>query len=80
MKTTVELPDELLREVGQLAQAEGTTVRSLVEEDLREVIARHDAAGRFTLRDASVPGAGLAPSFADATWARLREAAYRDRL
>jgi hypothetical protein len=80
MKTTVELPDELFHEVQQLARTEGTTMRSLMEEGLRAVIARHLAAGRFTLRDASVPGEGLAPAFADATWAQLREAAYGDRL
>jgi hypothetical protein len=80
MKTTVELPDELLREVQQLARAERTTMRSLMEEGLREVIARHLAAGRFTLRDASVPGEGVSAEFADATWAQLREAAYGDRL
>ena len=80
MKTTVELPDELLREVQRLARAEGTTMRSLMEEGLREVIARHLAAGRFTLRDASVPGEGVSAQFADATWAQLREAAYGDRL
>jgi Arc/MetJ family transcription regulator len=80
MKTTVELPDELLQEVQRLARAEGTTMRSLMEEGLREVIARHLAAGRFTLRDASVPGEGVSAQFADATWAQLREAAYGDRL
>jgi predicted transcriptional regulator len=80
MKTTVELPDELLREVQRLARAEGTTMRSLMEEGLREVIARHVAAGRFSLRDASVPGEGVSAQFADATWAQLREAAYGDRL
>ncbi|HMH90465.1 MAG TPA: type II toxin-antitoxin system VapB family antitoxin [Streptosporangiaceae bacterium] len=80
MKTTVELPDELLREIQRLARAEGTTMRSLMEEGLREVIARHLAAGRFTLRDASVPGEGVSAQFADATWAQLREAAYGDRL
>ena len=80
MKTTVELPDELLREVQRLARAEGTTMRSLMEEGLREVIARHLAAGRFTLRDASVPGEGVSAELADATWAQLREAAYGDRL
>jgi len=80
MKTTVELPDELLREVQRLARAEGTTMRSLMEEGLREVIARHVGAGRFTLRDGSVPGEGVSAQFADATWAQLREAAYGDRL
>jgi hypothetical protein len=51
-----------------------------MEEGLREVIARHLAAGRFTLRDGSVPGEGVSAQFADATWAQLREAAYGDRL
>ena len=55
-------------------------MRSLMEEGLRAVIARHHAAGRFTLRDASVPGDGVSAQFADATWAQLREAAYGDRL
>ena len=44
MKTTVDLPDELLREVQQVARAEGTTMRSLLEEGLRAVLARHLAA------------------------------------
>jgi hypothetical protein len=55
-------------------------MRSLVEEGLRAVIARHQAGGRFALRDANVPGEGLSGQFAGATWTRLRAAAYQDRL
>lgn len=80
MKTTVELPDELLREAQALARDEGTTMKSLLEEGLRAVIARHLEARRFTLHDASVPGNGLSPEFADAGWAQIREASYGDRL
>jgi predicted transcriptional regulator len=83
MKTTVELPDDLFQELQQLARAEGSTMKSLMEEGLRAVIARHRAAGqtaRFTLRDASVPGNGLRAEFADASWAQIREASYGDRL
>jgi Arc/MetJ family transcription regulator len=80
MRTTVDLPDELLREVQQVARAEGTTMRSLMEEGLRAMLARHLAAARFSLRDASVPGEGVSAQYADATWAQLREAAYGDRL
>lgn len=82
MKTTVELPDELFQEAQQLARAEGSTMRSLMEEGLRAVIARHQAgqAARFALRDASVPGNGLSAEFADASWAQIREASYGDRL
>jgi hypothetical protein len=80
MKTTVELPDDLLREAQGLARAEGTTMKSLLEEGLREVIARHKERGPFALRDASVTGHGLTPEFADATWAEIREAGYGGRL
>jgi predicted transcriptional regulator len=83
MKTTVELPDDLFQEARQLARSEGSTMKSLMEEGLRAVIARHRAAGqaaRFSLRDASVPGNGLSPEFADAGWAKIREASYGDRL
>jgi predicted transcriptional regulator len=83
MKTTVELPDDLLQEAQQLARAEGSTMKSLMEEGLRAVIARHRAAGqaaRFTLRDASVDGNGLTAEFAEANWAQIREASYGDRL
>jgi hypothetical protein len=79
MKTTVELPDDLLQEVHRLARTEGTSMKSLMEEGLRAVIARHRAAGTFTLRDASVTGHGLAAEFAAADWAKIREAGYGDR-
>jgi predicted transcriptional regulator len=83
MKTTVELPDDLFQEAQRLARAEGSTMKSLIEEGLRAVIARHRAAGqaaRFILPDASVPGNGLSAEFADASWAQIREAGYGDRL
>jgi hypothetical protein len=80
MKTTVELPDELLREAQALAREEGITMKSLLEEGLRAVIARHLEARQFALRDASVAGNGLTAEFADASWAQIREASYGDRL
>lgn len=79
MKTTVDLPDDLLREAQQVARAEGTTLRSVVEEGLRAVIARHRSARRFELRDASVPGRGLQPELAGADWAAIRDASYGHR-
>ncbi len=80
MKTTVELPDELLREAQNVARAEGTTLKSVLEEGLRAVIARYHSAQQFRLRDASVPGRGMRPEFADADWAKIRAASYGDRL
>ena len=80
MKTTVELPDELLREAQNIARTEGTTLRSVLEEGLRAVVARHHNARQFKLRDASIAGRGVQPDFADADWARIRAASYGDRL
>jgi Bacterial antitoxin of type II TA system, VapB len=80
MKTTVELPDELMREAQELARAEGTTMKSVLEEGLRAVIARHRRTQAFTLPDASVGGRGLRPDVAEAGWAKIRELSYGDRL
>jgi predicted transcriptional regulator len=80
MKTTVELPDDLLREAQRIARAEGTTLRSVLEEGLRAVIARYQSSQQFTLRDASIDGRGLDPELADAGWARIRAISYGDRL
>lgn len=79
MKTTIDLSDDLFHEVKQLAAAEGTTMRSLLEEGLRAVIAQHRDSRRFALRDQSVPGSGLTAEFANASWARIRDAGYGDR-
>jgi predicted transcriptional regulator len=80
MKTTVELPDELLHEVQLIARAEHTTMKSLLEEGLQAVIARHRRAQAFVLRDASVDGRGLRPEVAEGGWATIRELSYGDRL
>lgn len=79
MKTTIDLPEPLLREAQEVARAEGTTLRALVEDGLRAVLARRRAGERFRLPDASVGGRGLRPEFADAGWEDLRTAIYGDR-
>jgi hypothetical protein len=80
MKTTVELPEELLRAAQRTARREGTTVKSLLEEGLRLALARHLDHEVTGLRDASVGGNGLQPEFRGASWAEIRNAAYGDRL
>ena len=80
MKTTVELPDELLLEVQRVAREEGTSMKSLLEEGLRVVLERHRSAGGFRLRDGSVAGNGPQPAFREAGWDEIRAAAYGDRL
>jgi len=80
MKTTLEISDPLLDDARKLAATEDTTLRALVEQGLRKVIAEKRQRGRpFRLRKASVKGQGLQPEFAGAEWDRLRDAAYEGR-
>ena len=76
MKTTVNLPDELLREAHELARREKTTLRELIETGLRAVIKERSGESTFTLADASVDGRGLQPEFRDASWEQIRDAVY----
>jgi hypothetical protein len=80
MKTTVEISDALLEETKKIAAREDVTVRTLIEQGLRQVIAqRKQKHGPFTLRDASFGGQGLSSEARAAGWERLRELAYEGR-
>ena len=79
MKTTVEIPELLLGEVRRLAAREGTTLRALIEEGLRRILAERKRTGAFRLRRATFKGNGLQPAAAGSTWDRLREMAYEGR-
>jgi len=78
MKTTVEISDALLAQARKVAARRGTTVRALVEEGLRRVVAQDRAPGAFKLRDRSFGAGGLRPE-AQGGWERLRDLAYEGR-
>lgn len=78
-KTTVNLPDELLREAQELARRQRTTLRELIETGLRTVIKQRSLGSTFTLTDASVDGRGLQPGFRDASWEQIGDAVYDRR-
>lgn len=80
MKTTVELSDAALAEAKRVAARDGTSLRALLEEGLRRVLAdrrRRDSA--FRLRDASFKGEGLSPEFEGRSWPAVRDEIYRER-
>ena len=79
MKTTVEIPQTLLDEARKLASQEGTTLRALVEEGLRRIIAERRHAGAFRLRQATFKGTGLQAGVAGVPWERIRDMAYEGR-
>jgi hypothetical protein len=79
MKTTVEISDVLLQEAKQVASAEETTLRELVEEGLRRSLDARKQRRPFRLRDASYKGKGLQPGVSPGTWERIRELIYEGR-
>jgi hypothetical protein len=76
MRTTVDLPEELLLEALALARDQKCTLASVLEAALREAITRHRQSGRFVLPDASVPGCGRTAEFAGGDKGRIRLAGY----
>lgn len=79
MKTTVEIQDGLLEQARRTAAQEKTSVRQLIEEGLRRVLADRRRRGRFTLRKASFAGKGLHPDLEGRGWTDIRERIYDGR-
>lgn len=79
MKTTIEIADTLLSEARQLAARERTTLRSLVEEGLRQIVQERRRKPRFQLREASFRGDGLQPEIREGDWETIRAMAYEGR-
>ncbi|MEX5219843.1 MAG: ribbon-helix-helix domain-containing protein [Nitrospira sp.] len=46
MRTTINLPDELLAQIKKLATTSNSTVTAIIEEALREALARRRKIGR----------------------------------
>ncbi len=80
MKTTLDISDPLLVEVRKIAARDGETLRSLVEQGLRKIVAeRGRKSTPFKLRNVSVGGEGLQPEFQNASWEKFRDAIYEGR-
>lgn len=76
MKTTVELPDPLLAQARRFADAHGMTMKALIEQGLRKVMAEQQTSRPFKLRDGSVAGNGVTPEFQGASWEQIRDPLY----
>ncbi len=77
MKTTIELPDELLEQVRRVARKEGATLRGLVEEGLQRSLEARRRRARRHLDFPSYGGSGLTTEFQGAPWSRVRDEIYR---
>jgi hypothetical protein len=79
MKTTIEIPDPIMKEAKALAKREGVAVRTLIERGLQLVLAERKTPRTFVLRDLSVAGNGLHPEAAGRSWDELRALTYTSR-
>lgn len=79
MKTTIEITDSLLRQAKRVAEREGVTLRTLVERGLHHVVAETKNVTSFELRRVTFKGNGLQPEYQDASWEKIRDAAYEGR-
>lgn len=80
MKTTIEIADDLLRAAEAKALSDGITVRDVVEQGLREVLAPVAPKVRSTLRDASFGHGGLTPEATALGWGQLHTLVHPEPL
>jgi hypothetical protein len=80
MKTTLDIADPLLDQVRRIAARDGETLRSLVEQGLRKVVAERSARAKpFKLRDMSVGSPGGASDYEKLSWEETRALMYEGR-
>lgn len=79
MRITIDIADALLDAAMDAAAKDGTTLRALVEQGLRQVLDARRNAAPFRLRDAAVNGEGLRPAAQELGWDALRDLSYGDR-
>lgn len=77
MKTTIELPDELLEQPKRVARREGTTLRGLVEEGLQRSLEARRRTVRRHLDFPTYGGSGLTVECLGAPWSQIRDEIYR---
>ena len=76
MKTTVDIADDLLLRAKRAAEASRTTLRSLIEEGLREVLGRRSASKQNQVKPVTFRGGGLQPEFRGKGWDAIRDAIF----
>ena len=79
MKTTIQIPDSLAEEARRVAHREHTTLKALIEQGLRRILAERKRRSGFCLRKATFKGRGLQPHVAGASWEQIRDLSYEGR-
>ncbi|HRK30852.1 MAG TPA: hypothetical protein PLD59_07205 [Tepidisphaeraceae bacterium] len=75
MRTTIDFPDGLMKELKRRAVEQDTTVRQIVIESVQHALSSAPRPSKFKLRDLSVPG-GLVPELQEASWQTIQQLSY----
>lgn len=78
MKTTIELPDDLVDQARRVAKQEGATLRALVEEGLQRSLEARRSSVRRQLDFPTFGGSGLTDEYQTAGWGSIRDEIYRE--
>ena len=76
MKTTIEIQDALLERAKRHARLAGLSLRAVVEEGLRLVLARRSSVPPYEMPDASVGNPGGTDPLEALSWQDLRAEIY----
>jgi hypothetical protein len=79
MRTSIDIPDSLMRRAKSLARARGTTLRELLIDGLRSVVDRGAGSPRHRMTDRSFGEGGLVDGLSWSESERMDELVYGDR-
>jgi hypothetical protein len=78
MRTSVDIPDALLRRAKKLAQERGVSLRQLLLEGLRSVVERDGKTSTHRMRDCSFGTGGLVEGLAWSDGERMNELIHEE--
>ncbi len=80
MKTTINIPDSLFRELKNLSTSQSVTMKEIIVQALRDLLSsKKSRSTPFKLRDAAVDGSGLQSGISGHDWSSIREKIYEGR-
>lgn len=74
MKTTLEVPDKLMRDVKQYAAAHGLPIKEVFERGVRQLV-EGKSRTKFKMRIVTTKGKGL---ITDPSWENIRSLIYKE--
>lgn len=80
MKTTIDIPDVLMKDVKRVADRRGVTLKEIIQTSLRNFLTSQRTASRpFKLRWHTFRGKGLVRGLTEGDWPEIRRRAYEGR-